>query len=301
MHFPAAVRLPRRIARSTLSILLPLLLVTPVMALDLASMWDFDKPELSEQRFSAALSGASPDDQLILQTQIARTWGLRRAFERARRVLDGIAERVPNASAEAQVRFNLEYGRSYASPAHAPEQRTAEARSQAGAYFMKAYDLAAAARLDGLAIDALHMMVMVDEAPDQQLAWNERAIAVLERSDQPAAKRWEGSLRNNIGYAYTLKGDYERALAQYRLSRTAYERNGNPRAVRVADWMIASTYRAQKRYGEALALQLDLEKRYDAAGTPEPDVYEELEQLYRALGNEERAAHYAAKLKALPH
>ena len=41
------------------------------MAIDLAPLWDFSKPELSEQRFRAALPGASADDQLILQTQIA--------------------------------------------------------------------------------------------------------------------------------------------------------------------------------------------------------------------------------------
>ena len=40
--------------------------------IDVAPLWDFAKPEASEQRFRAALSGAQGDDVLVLQTQIAR-------------------------------------------------------------------------------------------------------------------------------------------------------------------------------------------------------------------------------------
>jgi hypothetical protein len=48
-------------------------LTSPVMAIDLEGLWDFNNPALSEQRFQAALASANPDDSLILQTQIART------------------------------------------------------------------------------------------------------------------------------------------------------------------------------------------------------------------------------------
>ena len=52
------------------------LLVTTTMnasALDLAPLWDFSQPAISEQRFRDRLDGASRDDALILQTQSART------------------------------------------------------------------------------------------------------------------------------------------------------------------------------------------------------------------------------------
>ncbi|MBC7988753.1 MAG: hypothetical protein H7Y19_04110 [Luteimonas sp.] len=268
------------------------------MAINVNSLWDYSKPDVSEKRFRDALDGASEDDKLILQTQIAGTLGLRREFVKAREVLATVEPRLSQASAEVQVRYFLELGRTYCSPVHSQELRTPENVERARVSFLQAYELAARARLDYLAIDALHMMPVVDAEPERQLEWNEKALAYLERSDQPEVKGWEASLRNNVGYARRLKGDYEAALSEFRLSRAAHERAGRTRNVRIADWMIAQTYRDQKKFSEAIAIQLDLERAWDVDGEPDPYVYEELEQLYRALGDEKRAQHYGERLKA---
>lgn len=267
------------------------------MAIDLTTLWDYSKPAASETRFRAALNGASEDDAFILQTQIARTFGLRRQFDTARATLARLEPRLATVSAEAQVRYYLELGRTFASATHPPDNPAAS-RETARDHFMRAFSLAQSAALDNLAIDALHMMPTVDTEPAQQLAWNEKAIAYLERSTQPDAKRWEASLRNNVGYARHLAGDYDEALRQYQLSLAAHERAGNASNVRIAYWMIASTYRAQKRFEEAIAIQLRLEREWAAAGEPDPYVFEELEHLYRATHDEEKANLYQAKLKA---
>jgi len=281
--------------------LVTVLLAMPItaMGLDLDALWDFDHPAVSEQRFTDALAKASPDEQAILQTQIARTFGLRGDFAKARQILSTLEVDLPRASAEVQARYHLELGRTYASAAHRLPLPTAEDRERARRAFLHAFDVAQRAGLDGIAIDALHMMVFVDTEPGQQLAWNVKAIAYVERSTRADAKRWEGPLRNNIGYAKHQQGDYEGALREFRLSRAAYERAGKEKSVRVADWMIAWTLRAQKKYREALAIQLRLERAFDAAGEPDPYVYEELEHLYRAMGNEQQADRYAAKLEAV--
>ncbi|MEO6928159.1 MAG: tetratricopeptide repeat protein [Casimicrobiaceae bacterium] len=268
------------------------------MALDINALWDYSKPELSEQRFVAALDGATQDERLILQTQIARTFGLRCDFAKARDILSSVHPALPTASLEAQTRYFLELGRTYASATHPDDARTPENLESARSHFLHAHEIAARGRLDYLAIDALHMMPCVDSEPDLQLAWNEKAVAYMAGSEQADARKWEGSLRNNIGYARHLQGDYESALAEFRLSRAAHERTGRVPNVRIADWMIAWTYRAQKKYAEALAMQLDLERAFDADGEPDPYVFEELEHIYRALGDEPRAQHYASKLKA---
>jgi hypothetical protein len=62
--------------------------------------------------------------------------------------------------------------------------------------------------------------------------------------------------------------------------------------------MIARTLRLQGKVQEAIAIQLRLEREWNEAGEPDPDVYEELEKLYREAGNAELAEAYAAKLKA---
>jgi tetratricopeptide (TPR) repeat protein len=272
-------------------------LATTAMALDILALWDFGNPEKSERQFAAAMDTATGDEKLILQTQIARTYGLRRDFAKARAVLAAVEPQLAAGSSELRVRYFLELGRTHASPAHPQDALTPDALAAARAAYVQAYNLAAAARLDYLAVDALHMMVSVDTAPNQQLEWNQKALAYMEKSDQPDARAWEGSLRNNVGYALHLKGDYEAALSEFRLSRAAYERAGKVGSTRIADWMIAWTYRAQKKFDQALSIQLELERLFDADGKADLYVYEELEHLYKALGNEDRAQHYGAKFR----
>ena len=268
------------------------------MAVDISKLWDFNKPELSEQRFRSALPTASSDDALILQTQIARTFGLRRDFPQAQQILANIEPQIQNASAEAKVRYFLELGRTYSSATHPPESQTAEVKELARSAYMRAFELAQAGKLDSLAIDALHMMTVVDTAPEDQLEWNHKAVALMQSSSQPDAKKWEGSLHNNIGYALHLLGRYEDALVEFKLALAACERDGNPQTIRIAHWMVAWTLRALGRLNEAIEIQLRLERECDDAGEPDPYVFEELELLYRSVNNTEKAELYAARRKA---
>ena len=135
---------------------------------------------------------------------------------------------------------------------------------------VRALDEARAARLDNLAIDAIHMFAFIDTAPAEQLEWGRQALAVVEASTQPAAKRWEASIRNNIGYALHQLGRYEEALQQFRLALELRERGTDADATRAAHWMIAWTLRAMGKAEEALQIQLRLEREADAAGRPDP-------------------------------
>ena len=263
------------------------------MALDLTSLWAFDKPDVSEQRFRTALLTATGDDALILQTQIARTYGLRKDFAKAREILEALAERVPHTGAEVRARYALELGRTHASAAHPPETQTTESKALARAAYENAFGVSKAEHLDGLAIDALHMLAFVDTAPADQLRWGQEALAVVEASFEPAAKKWEASVRNNIGYALHQLGRLDEALVQFRQAVVLRERGADAEATRSAHWMVAWTLRALGRVDEALEMQIRLERECEAAKAPDPYVYEELEILYRAKGNEDRASHYA--------
>ena len=188
-------------ARPCLLFLLFDFYVLSAMAIDVAPLWDFNHPELSEQRFRAALATASPEDALILQTQIARTYGLRGDFARAQQALDTIEPQLAAAGAEVRVRYELEFGRTLASAKHAADSQTPAVKEQARSRYLRALELAQADQLDVLAIDALHMLAFVDTAPLDQLKWGEKALAIALSSSQPAARQWEASLRNNVGYA----------------------------------------------------------------------------------------------------
>ena len=92
---------------------------------------------------------------------------------------------------------------------------------------------------------------------------------------------------------------------EHNASTIAASSTSAPRAVltsrtprRIADWMIARTYRAMDRIDDAIALQLELERAWNADGEPDPYVYEELALLFRAKGDEQRAAHYETLRRA---
>jgi tetratricopeptide (TPR) repeat protein len=266
--------------------------------IEIGPLWDYSQPEASEQRFRAALAGAQGDDVLILQTQIARTYSLRRDFARAREILQEVERALPRVGHEARTRYWLELGRTYASGVHPRETQTPDALETARGHFQHALEVARAGQLDGLEVDAIHMMAMVDTAPTDQLKWGREALAVLLASEQPAARRWEGSIRNNIGCALHGLGRYAEALEEFEQALVLRQASGNAEAIHAARWMIAWTLRALRREDEALAIQLALEQEAEAAGRPDPCVFEELELLYRARGEADRAAHYARRREA---
>ncbi|MEZ0327867.1 MAG: tetratricopeptide repeat protein [Fimbriimonas sp.] len=265
------------------------------MSVDVLGLWNFGDPELSERRFRAALEGAEGDDRLVLLTQIARSYGLRRDFEGARAVLSEVEAELSSSGPEPKARYWLELGRTYCSAAHTPETQTSDAIELARGAYTRAFEIAQAARLDYLSIDALHMMTMVDTGAESQIEWNRRALSYMERSDQAEAKKWEGSLRNNLGYALHLAGRYDEALVEFEKALALRISSGNVGGTRVGKWMIAWTLRAMGRYQEALEMQLALDEEYEEAGESDPYVRAELEHLYRALGDEERAESYASK------
>jgi tetratricopeptide (TPR) repeat protein len=271
---------------------------TTAMALDLNALWDFGNPALSEQRFRQALAQTQGDEALVLHTQIARTHSLRKDFDAARSVLRQIEPAIGTAGAEARVRYHLEFGRTFASAAHDPKSLTPEGKAEGRHHFEAALCIARGARLDALAIDAIHMFAFIDTAPAEQLKWGQAALEVVLSSTQDSARRWEASVRNNIGVALGQLGRHEEALGQFQQALAIRERGTNAQATRVAHWMVARTLRSLQRHDEALAIQLRLEREFDAAGQPDSYVFEELEALYRTTGDTVKAEHYLARKQA---
>jgi tetratricopeptide (TPR) repeat protein len=290
---------PKRVRARSLAVFLACAgLALSAQAVDLSSLWDFSRPDVSEQRFRAALLTASEDDALILRTQIARSLGLRRDFERAREELRAVAKELDRAGAEARTRYFLELGRTYASAAHPAELQTPQASELARSAYRQAIELARTASLDGLAIDAIHMMAFVDTDAADQLTWAEEALRIVESSTQPAARRWEASIRNNLGHALHQLGRYDEALVQLRQAVAIRERGTSAEATRTAHWMVARTLRAMGRVDEALKIQLRLEREADLAGKPDHYVFEELRLLYASKGEPDRARHYEDRIAA---
>jgi tetratricopeptide (TPR) repeat protein len=269
------------------------------MAVDVLSLWNFSDAAGTEAKFREALNTAKGDDVLILQTQIARTHGIRKDFAQAQKILkEQVEPHLAKANTEVNVRYWLEFGRTLSSATHSKESQTDAVRAQARAAYTKAFDLADKAGLGYLAVDTMHMMGFVDTEPAKQLEWNLKTLAYMDASKDPQAKKWEASLVSNVGYALHENGRYEEALSHFQRALAVKEKTGKPEGIRIAYWYIAWTLRSLKRVDEALAIQLRLEKEGEADGKPDPYVFEELAALYKVKGDAANTARYQAKFEA---
>ena len=304
MPVTARIARPRARALVTAGLLAALALPPCVRAApDLNALWDFTNPALSEQRFREALAAAEKDqrrdDALILQTQIARTLGLRRQLDDARALLRSLEPRLAQAGPEARARHALEWGRNHISAVTRPAERTPANLAVAREAYLRALATAREAGLDGLAIDAVHMMAFVDDTPAEQRRWNEQALAMVLASSQPEGRRWEASIRNNLGLSLRGLGLHAESLPHFERALALREAAGaSARQQYVARWLLAHSLRLAGRLDDALAHQTLLEGRMQVVGDPDPFVLEELALIHRARGDAARAEAYAERLAA---
>lgn len=251
---------------------------------DYTRLWDFAQPAASEARFRALLPRAraagDPDYLAGLLTQVARAQGLQRDFAGAHATLEEVQGLLATQDLpRARVRYLLERGRTLNSSGKPQESKPV---------FLEAWRLARRHGFDGLAVDAAHMVAIV-EKPEQSIRWNERALELARSSADEKARRWQASLLNNLGWTLHGLGEYERALASFEAAVPLREKQGNPRGVRIARWTVARCLRSLGRLQEALAVQRRLERQWAEAGETSGYVYEEIAECLHALGRREEA------------
>ncbi len=258
--------------------------------IDIDTLWDFSKPAESEARFRDAMTRANDVQVLELETQIARTYGLRRDEAQALSILDGVKEKITaQTPAVVRVREALERGRTL---------RTPKDFEIARPYFQEAFDRAVAANLTILAIDAAHMFGFSPDLDEAQ-RWNQKALDLANASGLPAAIRWRSTLTHNMGVSERAKKNYTRALSLFQATEKAEESLNRPARMRVVRWQIANTLRLQGRIDEALAIQLRLEREADEAKEPDVYIYSELAELFDAKRDATKVRDYAVKALAI--
>lgn len=245
------------------------------------SLWDFNDPESSEQRFLAALT--SEEDlglRAELLTQVARARGLQRRFDEAHETLDeALAAIEPGTRAE--VRYMLERGRVI---------NSSGGRIASRQVFHQALEAATAISEDGLAVDAAHMIAIVEDG-DKSLEWNLRAIQLAEASDKPDARKWLASLYNNTAWSLFDLGRLQEAYEAFVKARAQREANGQLEQERIARWCIARCLREMGHQDKATKMQIQLLEEDPDSGF----VHEELAELYASEGETKASAAHAKK------
>ena len=201
----------------------------------LRPLWDFDDLDASEAGFRAQLEQETTDaGRAEVLTQLARIEGLRGRFEQCDALLDE-AEALGGADA----RVLLERG------------RRARSSGQPGAgleQFEQAFELARTSGEDVLAVDAAHMLAIVDDSE----AWTARAIAIASSSDDPGVRYWLGPLYNNVGWSRYGAGDAAGALEAFELALASRERDDpRPYAREIARYAVGKALRALGRPDDA--------------------------------------------------
>jgi tetratricopeptide (TPR) repeat protein len=257
----------------------------PLKPASLSLLWDFQDPKSSEQRFIRLRDRAASSGDLLLaalaSTQHARTLGLQRRFDEGNAVLQMIEIQYPNPIGELGVRIALERGRLL---------NSSGSKDQSKPHFERAWTMACESGLDGLAVDAAHMLGIVHES-DHAMEWNQRALDLAMRSDQSDARKWRGSLLNNMGWTLHASGDYEHALQLFEQALNERIENGTPTTIRIARWCVGRCLRSLDRIDDALTIQRELESDPDADGY----VHEEIAECLHTLGKGDEAQPYFAR------
>jgi tetratricopeptide (TPR) repeat protein len=256
---------------------------------DFDKLWDYNNPQKTEEKFRALLPEAKEKGDSYygqLMTQIARTEGLQGKFEEAHRTLDTVEVLITDELVVVKIRYLLERGRVFNS-SKMPEK--------ARPLFLEAMELAEEHGEDFYAIDAIHMMQIVD-SPEKQLEWAEKAIEKAEETEDERAKGWLGPLYNNTGWSYFDLKQFEKALELFDKSLEWREEKEDEMGIRIAKWCIARTYRELGRIDEAFEIQRALEKEISEKGAdPDGFVFEELGELSLLKEKKEEAKKYFKK------
>lgn len=124
------------------------------------ALWDYGDPAASEARFFELRQGlGAPQDHarlMELDTQIARAQGLQGRFADALAMLETVHGRLLPDENRATIRHELEFGRVL---------RSSGSPEAARPFFERAQALAEAVGEDHLAVDARHMVALVEPDP----------------------------------------------------------------------------------------------------------------------------------------
>jgi len=252
---------------------------------DFDKLWDYNHPVETEYKFRDLLTQeeASTDQgyRAELLTQIARTQGLQRKFTEAHETLNQVETMLNDDLKTAQIRYLLERGRVYNSSSQ---------QSDARPLFAKAWEIGIVCGEDEYAVDAAHMLGIAESTPELRMEWNLKALAYAE--EHPNAKRWLGSLYNNIGWAQVEAGKLAEALDLFERALRFRLEQGNAGTIFIARWCVAKVLRLMNETQQALEIQMELLMESEQSHTPDGYVNEELGECLLSLDRRKEAQSY---------
>lgn len=258
---------------------------------DFDKLWDYSNPEETRKKFKALIpeleKKKDKSEYIELLTQIARTYGLQRKFDEAHKLLDNTMKLIKSEHIVPRIRYMLERGRTYNSSGET---------EKAAEIFLAAFQQAEKYNEDFYAIDAAHMMGIV-EKEEESLRWNNLAIKMAEVTEDKRANGWLGSLYNNTGWTYhdEMK-EYEKAMEIFKKNVTWHSERNSKMPLIIAKWCVARTLRSMGKIKEALEMQLKLAEEIEEKGIENTGYnYEEIGECLLLLNKADESKSYFKK------
>lgn len=251
----------------------------------------FGQPSLVEKKFLEFLPQAEllPDKSIYLQllSQLALSQALLKKFDMAHATLDKAKSELTDEHDLAQTRILLERGRVY---------QQAGDIAKARVYFERSYELSLQRGFEAQAINAAHMIAIVADATVDKIAWNQRAIDLGMATKDDEARRWMGSIWNNLGGNYLETQELDKAMQAFEKSLEYRKEEKYAPNIRFARFRVAQVFRLLGNLDRALMLQHELLMECDAmAFAKKIDmpvemfiltrgwIYEELSEIYQGV------------------
>lgn len=264
----------------------------------------YGEPVAVEKKLFELLSQAEKENStahLEILSQIALAQALQKRFDEAHDTLNKAESLLTSAHLRAYVRIFLERGRAFQQAGNLYDAKR---------YFEKSYELSAQEGLDVYTIDAAHMIAIISENTNDKIHWNQQALEMAQKTNSNRAQLWLGSLTNNLGQNYLDAKMYDKALSYFQQALEYRKKESYQPNIRVAEWAIGKALRYLGRIDEAINIQTEVLKKYEAVAQsgkldcPEiiftqlrGYVYEELSEIHQATA--QRYAQLA--LKDLAH
>lgn len=259
----------------------------PYDVYDFDKLWDYNNPSETEKKFRDLIPVLknSNDKSAYLQllTQTARTLGLQMKFDEAHKLLDEVEPLLSDDLYVAKIRYLLERGRTFRSSKQVEKSRD---------LFLKAYALAVKHNEDNYAIDAAHMLGIIEPYKEAQ-EWNELAMKIAEKTKDEKAKKWLGPLYNNTGWNYHDNKEYQKALEIFQKNVIWHTNKKSGQEIIFAKYCVARALRSLDKIDESLEMQSSLLTEIEEKGLEQDGyIYEELGELYLIKNNIEESKKY---------
>ena len=250
-------------------------------------------PAAVEQEMTELLPQAEAleDKSIYLQmlSQIALAQALQKKFDTAHKTLDNAEALLTPEYPLARARILLERGRTFQQAGNIKEALN---------YFEQSYEQSKLHNLDAPTINAAHMIAIVVENVEDKIKWNKLALALVETTKDPQAKKWLGPITNNLGQNYLAAKQYDKALPVFQKALELFQKDGYAPSIRMAKWTIAHTLRLLGRTDEALEMLQALSKDYDVIiASGNFDCPQEIIAVTRGWVYEDMAEIYSQKAR----